>query len=153
VPSIYPFINPLTNIPQAVQSTGSQHLTKPISTTAIPNYSSTSSQTKTFPQEIPGKKQKKLAKSRRISQRRKKRELKQACKTKRISAQQAAFHLKKRCLIQYGFQANSCLSLQHNFNQAVKMITILQPYYQRTLLFMILPLQVTFLPTPNNCWD
>jgi hypothetical protein len=95
VPSIYPFINPLTNIPQAVQSTGSQHLTKPISTTAIPNYSSTSSQTKTFPQEIPGKKQKKLAKSRRISQRRKKRELKQACKTKRISAQQAAFHLKK----------------------------------------------------------
>jgi hypothetical protein len=55
--------------------------------------------------------------------------LKQACKTKRISTQQAAFHLKKRCLTQYGFQANSRLWLQHNFSQAVK-----NGYYTSTLL-------------------
>jgi len=124
-----PIYQPLYKYSTSSAEHGFSRSYKPISTTAIPNYSSTSSQTKTFPQEIPGKKQKKLAKSRRISQRRKKRELKQACKTKRISAQQAAFHLKKRCLIQYGFQANSCLSLQLNFNQAVK-----NDYYTPTLL-------------------
>jgi len=55
--------------------------------------------------------------------------------TKRINAKQETYHAKKRCIEQFGFQANPCSSIRQNFNTAIKNENLNTPMLPTNLTF------------------
>jgi len=55
--------------------------------------------------------------------------------TKRINAKQETYHAKKRCIEQFGFQANPRSSIRQNFNTAIKNENLNTPMLPTNLTF------------------
>jgi hypothetical protein len=80
-------------------------------------------------------KQKKPSKSRRITQRPKKRKLRHIEQTNNINARQETYHSEKCCIEQFGVQANPRLSIRQNFNKAIKNKNLNTPMLPTNLTF------------------